>query len=184
MIFTLIKYFGFLLALFVILLSLACTLYYLAELVEENTVMSKKVIKYSIWTVLVLYVLLWIIDGLPFLRVVFSIICHLVYSILLNNFPEIQLSSPSFITSCVLVLIDHFVWFNYFTKYYFPFDEIVCFFVICVWAVPFEFFISLSANDNTLPYDNYNGKRKKKSNFVKKIVNIVLMREENDIERQ
>jgi len=54
----------------------------------------------------------------------------------------------------VLVLIDHFVWFNYFTKYYFPFDEIVCFFVICVWAVPFEFFISLSANDNTLPYGN------------------------------
>jgi len=52
----------------------------------------------------------------------------------------------------VLVIVDHFVWFNYFTRNYFPFDEIVCFFAICVWAVPFELFISLSANDNTLPY--------------------------------
>ncbi|ORX44196.1 DUF396-domain-containing protein [Piromyces finnis] len=183
MILTLIKYIGVLLAIIFILLSLACTLYYLAELVEENTVMTRKVIKYSIWTVLVLYVLLWIVDGMPFLRILFSIICHLVYSILLNDFPDIQLSSPTFISSCVLVLVDHFVWFNYFTKFYYPFDRIVCFFVICVWAVPFEFFISLSANDNTLPYDNYNGKKKKKNNFVKKIINTILMKEEENSER-
>ncbi|ORY21711.1 DUF396-domain-containing protein [Neocallimastix californiae] len=152
MILTLAKYGGYILALLFVILSLACTLYYLAELVEENTVMTRKVIKYSIWTVMIIYVLVWLFDGLPFLRVAFSIFCHLIYSISLNEFPDIQFSSPSFIFSCVLVIVDHFVWFNYFTKYYFPFNEIVCFFGICVWAVPFEFFISLSANDNTLPY--------------------------------
>ncbi|KAG4101121.1 DUF396-domain-containing protein [Neocallimastix lanati (nom. inval.)] len=179
MIFTLIKYSGYLLAFLFVILSLACTLYYLAELVEENTVMTRKVIKYSIWTVMIIYILLWLFDELPFFRVIFSIFCHLTYSILLDNFPDIQISSPSFILSCILVIVDHFVWFNYFTRNYFPFDEIVCFFAICVWAVPFELFISLSANDNTLPYENYNSQQRKKNNFVKKIVNILLMREDN-----
>jgi len=72
----------------------------------------------------------------------------------INIKKNFDLFKTKYISTIVLVLVDHFVWFNYFTKFYFPFDEIVCFFVICVWAVPFEFFISLSANDNTLPYGN------------------------------
>jgi len=32
------------------------------------------------------------------------------------------------------------------------FNEIASFFLVCVWLVPFGFFISMSANDNTLPY--------------------------------
>ncbi|RUS16609.1 transmembrane adaptor Erv26-domain-containing protein [Endogone sp. FLAS-F59071] len=51
----------------------------------------------------------------------------------------------------VLVLVDHFVWFQYFTRHYVPFGDIAAFFGICVWIVPFAYFISLSANDNALP---------------------------------
>jgi hypothetical protein len=51
----------------------------------------------------------------------------------------------------VLVLIDHFVWFQYFTRHYTPFMDIAAFFGICVWLIPFAYFISLSANDNALP---------------------------------
>jgi hypothetical protein len=33
---------------------------------------------------------------------------------------------------------------------YFPFSEILAFFLFCVWIVPFGFFVSLSANDTAL----------------------------------
>lgn len=125
-------------------------------------------------------------DGLPFLRLAFSIICHGWYSLLLKNFPVIELSSPIFLGSCgksfvflffvspanipkiaslftlriyhfffffliALVVIDHFIWFFYFTTNYHPFSEIATFFAFCVWLVPFQYFISLSANEYALP---------------------------------
>ena len=46
---------------------------------------------------------------------------------------------------------NHFLWFNYFSNVYFPFMHVAAFFGMCVWLVPFMFFISLSASDNTLP---------------------------------
>jgi hypothetical protein len=119
-------------------------------------------------TVLVLHLGLWLVEGLPFPRIAFSFFCHLVYSLLLRNFPMINVISPLFILSCgkdplhsgrnthsslkiALVLVDHFVWFQYFTTNYYSFGEIASFFGICVWLVPFTYFISLSANDYTLP---------------------------------
>lgn len=74
-------------------------------------------------------------------------------------------------TSTVLVLINHFVWYKHFSSlqknayqnmasYYntpddMPtFTEIASYFGICVWLVPFALFVSLSASDNVLPYEN------------------------------
>lgn len=71
----------------------------------------------------------------------------------------------------VLVLINHFVWYKHFSarqknayqnmaSYYetpddMPtFTEIASYFGICVWLVPFALFVSLSASDNVLPYEN------------------------------
>lgn len=34
------------------------------------------------------------------------------------------------------------------------FTEIASYFGICVWLVPFALFVSLSASDNVLPYEN------------------------------
>ncbi len=52
----------------------------------------------------------------------------------------------------VLSMVDHFVWFRYFHVYQgFTFTEILAYFTICVWLIPFTFFISLSSNDNFLP---------------------------------
>lgn len=71
----------------------------------------------------------------------------------------------------MLVLINHFVWYKHFSSrqknayqnmasYYetpddMPtFTEIASYFGICVWLVPFALFVSLSASDNVLPYEN------------------------------
>ncbi|KAG2209304.1 hypothetical protein INT46_003973 [Mucor plumbeus] len=134
-----------------VVLSLACGLYYLAELVEEYSVYTKKVIKWMTAFIISLHVLFWIFDRLPFFYLAFSIICHCVYSLNLKNFPFISLTSIPFLSSCVLVFVDHFLWFNYFTTHYKPFMDIAAFFGLCVWLVPFAYFISLSANDNALP---------------------------------
>ncbi|CAO3590056.1 unnamed protein product [Absidia cylindrospora] len=139
-----------------VVLSLACGLYYLAELVEEYTVYTKKVIKAMTFVVVAIHILLCVFDCLPVLQLLFSIMCHGVYSLNLKTFPFIQLSSVPFISSCVLVFADHFLWFKYFTKYYRPFMDIASFFGVCVWLVPFTYFISLSANDNALPLSDPN----------------------------
>ncbi|KAI8146450.1 transmembrane adaptor Erv26-domain-containing protein [Fennellomyces sp. T-0311] len=134
-----------------LVLSLACGLYYLAELVEEYTVYTRKVIKTMTVAVVAIHVLLWIVDRLPFLQLAFSILCHGVYTLNLKTFPFISLTSVPFIASCALVFVDHFLWFKFFTTHYRPFMDIAAFFGVCVWLIPFTYFISLSANDNALP---------------------------------
>ncbi|KAI9267533.1 transmembrane adaptor Erv26-domain-containing protein [Helicostylum pulchrum] len=97
------------------------------------------------------HILFWIFDRLPFFYLAFSVGCHVVYSLNLKTFPFISLSSVPFVGSCILVFANHFLWFKYFTTHYRPFMDIAAFFGLCVWLVPFAYFISLSANDNALP---------------------------------
>ncbi|RKO92784.1 transmembrane adaptor Erv26-domain-containing protein [Blyttiomyces helicus] len=134
-----------------ITLSLACGLYYLAELVEEYTVATRRLIKYTTIATMISHVLLWLVDGMPFKRIAFSLVCHVWYTQLLAGFPAIELFSVAFIGSCALAITDHFVWFFYFTQNYHSFMEICTFFGLIVWLVPFMYFISLSANEYTLP---------------------------------
>ena len=42
-------------------------------------------------------------------------------------------------------------YFSYFGSNYYPFSEVMAYFTICQWLVPFAFFVSLSANENVLP---------------------------------
>jgi len=57
-----------------------------------------------------------------------------------------------FLLSCVMFVITHMVWFNFFNSEYFPFEEVVAFFLVCVWLVPLSFFIGLSTDETSLPY--------------------------------
>jgi hypothetical protein len=52
----------------------------------------------------------------------------------------------------VMLMINHAVWFSFYSQSYRPFEEVMAFFMICVWLVPFSFFISMTANEDTLPY--------------------------------
>ncbi|KAJ3415739.1 erv26 super protein [Chytridiales sp. JEL 0842] len=101
---------------------------------------------------------------------------------MLDKFPNIQLEDPVFLGSCVLSIVNHFVWFFYFTENHHRFMEIATFFSLMVWLVPFMYFISLSANENTLPaFDPQSASRKgskKKQNLVKGIINFVLQKKE------
>ena len=83
----------------------------------------------------------------------------------------IDLSSPNFILSLIMLTVNHVFAFGYFgevifkkrellkkiRKVYHQFHDVLAYFTICVWLVPFTFFISLSAGENTLPTSQYGG---------------------------
>ncbi|KAL4231133.1 hypothetical protein ACF0H5_008716 [Mactra antiquata] len=132
-------------------LSIAAGLFYLAELVEEYTVLTKKIILYLISLTTAVYICLLLFEDLPFSNILFGLLGNVAYFVLLKDFPYFLLSSPGFIGSVGSVLLNHYLAFSYFTSVYHPFHEVLAYFTICLWLVPFAFFVSLSANENVLP---------------------------------
>ena len=72
----------------------------------------------------------------------------------MSSFPFFSVSSPPFILSVVMVFVNHYLAFSYFGENYYPFSEVMAYFTVCMWLVPFAFFVSLSANENVLPTFN------------------------------
>ncbi len=170
----LLGYLGLLLGFCFLTLSIASGLYYLSELVEEHSVLSAKLLRQLIYAVCVTQFLLWLVDGFPFYLTILGLGSHVVYASNLRHFPIVKLSDPLFISSCVLVIVNHWLWFRHFSE---PppyrgsqargwrqnryasglygeqpsFTEIASYFGLCVWLVPFALFVSLSAGENVLP---------------------------------
>ncbi|XP_065919496.1 protein TEX261-like isoform X2 [Dysidea avara] len=132
-------------------LAVASGLYYLAELVEEYSVIARKVINVMIWVSIIVHIGVWLFDGFPVLMILVGIVTQLMYSILLRTFPFISVSSPAFLLGCVLLVLHHYLTFQHFTEVLYSFQEVFAFFTLGLWMVPFAFFVSLSAGDNVLP---------------------------------
>lgn len=131
---------------------LACGLYYLAELAEEFTVITKKLIQYTIIGVMVIHGMLLILDRFPFYQITVGLATHGAYLAMLKDFPFIGFTSPIFIGSCVLMVLDHYVWFQFFSVMgIYRLTHVLGFYLLCVWLVPFGYFVSLSVNDSVLP---------------------------------
>lgn len=158
-------YLGLLLGFLFLTLAIASGLYYLSELVEEHTVLAKKILTRMIYFVIATLVLLAAIDRFPLWITATSIASHVVYLQNLRRFPIVKLTDPVFLASCALVLLNHYLWFrhfslppqhtgryNYYDQQNVPtFTEVASFFGLNVWMVPFALFVSLSAGENVLP---------------------------------
>ncbi|OCK77233.1 DUF396-domain-containing protein [Lepidopterella palustris CBS 459.81] len=163
----LVGYIGIFLGFAFLTLAIASGLYYLSELVEEHTVLAKKLLTRLIYTVIGFQLLLLVVDRFPLGLSAMSIASHAVYAQNLRRFPIVKLTDPLFLLSCALVIANHYLWFRHFSappprstpSYpYSPsspslptFTEIASFFGLCVWLVPFALFVSLSAGENVLP---------------------------------
>ncbi|EGX96165.1 Transmembrane adaptor Erv26 [Cordyceps militaris CM01] len=181
-------------------LAIASGLYYLSELVEEHTVIAKRLLTRTIYTIVGVQVVLCLVDGFPIWATLLGVVSHIVYLGNMRRFPFVKLSDPLFILSCVLVLVDHYVWFRHFSdtqtssyqraSYYDDvevpsFTMIASYFGLCVWLVPFALFVSLSAGDNVLPTmgtepahdgsgsSGYTGKANKPQGMIKAVVDWV-----------
>ncbi|XP_062578148.1 protein TEX261-like [Saccostrea cucullata] len=135
----------------VITLSVAAGLFYLAEIVEEYTVLTAKIIKYMLIGTTVIFLGLLLFEDLPLYMIVLGLVGNIAYFFVLQTFPYFELMSPSFLFSIALVVVNHYFAFSYFSTVWHPFSDVLAYFTICLWLVPFAFFISLSANENVLP---------------------------------
>ncbi|KAH7077276.1 transmembrane adaptor Erv26-domain-containing protein [Paraphoma chrysanthemicola] len=163
----LLGYVGVVLGFMFLTLAIASGLYYLSELVEEHTVLAKKLLYRLIYGVVGLQVLLLVVDGFPIGLSALSVVSHVVYAQNLRRFPIVKLTDPLFLLSCALVIANHYLWFRHFSvpppssaysSYPYSrdanipsFTEIASYFGLCVWLVPFALFVSLSASENVLP---------------------------------
>lgn len=80
--------------------STASGLYYLSELVEEHTVIAKRLLTRLIYGIIALQALLWLIDRFPFFLTLFGIFSHFIYLGNMRRFPYVKLSDPLFLASC------------------------------------------------------------------------------------
>lgn len=78
----------------------ASGLYYLSELVEEHTVLARRVLARLIYGIIGAQVLLSLVDRFPIWLSLLSIGSHVVYLGNLRHFPIVKLSDPVFILSC------------------------------------------------------------------------------------
>ncbi|CAD5121947.1 DgyrCDS10408 [Dimorphilus gyrociliatus] len=132
-------------------LSIACGLYYLAELVEEYCVISGKIIKYTLIIVTGIQLLFLLTEDLPMPLIICGIACNACYGLLLKTFPVFDLTSVPFVASVLLLLLHHYLAFTHFSKVWYEFSHVLAYFTVCLWIVPFALLVSLSANDNVLP---------------------------------
>merc|ERR1712141_547847 len=126
-------------------------LYYLAELVEEYTVATGKIIRWITLITLFIYGCLFVFEDMTSTMVTCGIVSQIVHLTLLQSFPFFALTSPQFILAAVMVVMNHYLAFQFFAENYHPFSEVMAYFTLCLWLVPFAFFVSLSANENILP---------------------------------
>lgn len=137
-----------------IAVCLATGLYYLAEMVEEYTRVTKKVLSWSIKISIGLNVALLVVDRLPFVNIALSVGALCTYHTLLKKFPFMALTSPEFVGSVAALVANHFMWMRHFrndSDEYYSVEHLLGFFLMVVWIVPFGFFISLAANESVLP---------------------------------
>ncbi len=151
-----------------LIISMATGLYYISEAIEEHTILTIKVIRYTTIGCSILHLLL-LFEGLSLPRTLFSLFCYQIYSLMLSSFPRINVTGILFISSCLLAISDHAIWFFYFVNNHKEFSFVASFFGILVWLLPFLYFISLNANDNTLP-----GFESTEKNSIVKMIAAVL----------
>ncbi|XP_023161642.2 protein TEX261 [Drosophila hydei] len=142
-----------------ITLSIVAGLYYLAELAEEYTTPARRCILFMISFTIFVYLLLICFEDFPWTMMLCGLIAQGFHFSIMNNFPFIQLLSVPFIGSLAMLVVNHVFAFQYFTSVYVPFTQVLAYFTICMWMVPFALFVSLSANDNVLPTTISNNER-------------------------
>ncbi|EDS41821.1 conserved hypothetical protein [Culex quinquefasciatus] len=139
----------------------AAGLYYLAELVEEYTVTAKKVITWLVVGSVALYVVFIFTERFSWTMVLCGLGAQALHAAILKNFPYVKFMSPSFLGAIVLLLLNHYLAFIYFQQQYHPFAEVMAYFTLALWLVPFALFVSLSANGDNDIVTNYFSSRKK-----------------------
>lgn len=72
-----------------------------------------------------LYCGLALVEDLPWYMITFGLLGQACHGYILRGFPYVVPLSPTFITSVILLIINHYFAFQYFGTTYFPFFEVI-----------------------------------------------------------
>ncbi|CAO1403607.1 unnamed protein product [Diamesa serratosioi] len=145
------SYLSILIQIIFITLCLAAGLYYLSELVESYTVITKKIITVAAQATIVLYIVFIFTDDFSWTIIILGIFSQIIHLIILRNFPDVKLLSLEFVSGVLLLLVNHWLAYQHFERNFHNLSEILAYFCLFLWLVPFALFVSLSANDQVLP---------------------------------
>ncbi|KAI8427087.1 hypothetical protein MSG28_014725 [Choristoneura fumiferana] len=132
-------------------MAIAAGLYYLAELVEEYTVMAKYVISWTVAATAAIHIGLFLFEEFPLHLNILGLCGAGLHALLLREFPAVRVTSAPFAAAVAALVAHHYLAFQYFGQVYYSFSEVLAYFTLCLWVVPFALFVSLSANDYVLP---------------------------------
>ncbi|XP_026744198.1 protein TEX261 [Trichoplusia ni] len=132
-------------------LAIAAGLYYLAELVEEYTVMAKYIITWAVIATAAIHIGLLLFEDVPLHLNALGLLQQFFHVLLLRDFPVVRVLSVPFVAGVLTLILHHYMAFKFFGAVYYTFTEVLAYFTLCLWIVPFALFVSLSANDYVLP---------------------------------
>lgn len=144
--------------------GLGLGMYKAVEYIEDRTFAAKRKIEQIIIIISILHIFL-IIRGISIFLVIYSLIIQFLFYSLLETYPNIQPTNLYFIIGSILALGNHFLMLRAMILGKNYLIEMVVSFFIFVWCTPFCFFLSLSANDETIPL-----KERKTNTLIKSFV--------------
>lgn len=148
---TVLVYAGGYLSIVFLSVCLAAGLYYIAELIEEYTLLTKRIVTWISEGTLLVHALLLFWDRLPLLPVCTSAGAHIAYLQLLKRFPFFRLSSWEGVSSILLLVAANVGWGRYFWHTWHSLEYIFGFLLMTTWLNPILLILSLAANEQTLP---------------------------------
>ena len=130
----------------------ATGVYYVAEIIEENTQRTKVLLKRAIQATYGVYAVLLVWDRKPFLAVLSGVVAQVAYSRLLTKtFPFVSFSSSPFLASCAALAFNQLMWYRHLSSGDDSLEYAICFCLVTVWLVPFAITLSLASTDGVLP---------------------------------
>lgn len=98
-----------------------------------------------------IYLLFFLTENFPIWINIFGILAQVTHLLILRSFPEVKIASLEFVAAVALLFVNHYLAYTFFNDVYYPLSEILGYFTLCLWFVPFSLFVSLSANEQVLP---------------------------------
>ena len=105
-------------------ISFAAGLYYISELVEEYTEKAKKVIKYSTFVTILIYILLMITENFSWSMIICGLVSQAFHLFILRDFPNIKILSIEFWGAVTLLLVNHYLAYQHFEEVYYSLSEV------------------------------------------------------------
>jgi hypothetical protein len=153
------------------MVGLVIGLYKAVEYIEDKTYVAKKYIGIIIKGMSISHTLL-LFRGVSILVILYSLSIQYIFYILLEIYPDVCPSNPTFIVGTCMALGNHFLMLRTMINGKHYVIEMILVFIFIVWTTPFCFFLSLSANDETLP-----SKGKKTSTWIGRLMKKYVGRE-------